>query len=174
MLNIKPEDYKYCPFCSIKLSNKLEEGKKRKFCNSCDWTYYPHVKTSVSGIIIKDNKTLLVRRNRQPYKGTWSAPAGFIDYGEHPEEALVREVKEETNLDVKEYTYFDVLQSRDDPRAMGHFVFLYLVTKFSGKVKINDRKESSNIDWFFFDKLPHIKWKCHKEVLGKLKKGEYY
>ncbi|MBM3205445.1 NUDIX hydrolase, partial [Candidatus Shapirobacteria bacterium] len=128
MLMISPPDYQFCPFCSKKLSIRLEENKKRKYCASCSWTYYPRVALAAAAIIIRRDKVLLVKRGKQPYKGTWMFPAGFVDFGETPWEAIVREVKEETDLKAKEGKLLEVLQNKDDTRESGHLTFFYQVT----------------------------------------------
>lgn len=167
MLNIKPPDYKYCPFCSSKLSIKIEEGVKRKCCKKDNWTYFPHVVASVAAVIKKRNKVLMVKRNRNPYKNTWMFPAGFIDFGEHPGETLVREVKEEAGLKVKEFNLLKIIQSTDDPRAPGHFIFFYEV-RAEGNTKNLDKDENSDIDWFETKNPPKIGWTQHKEILKDL------
>ena len=114
-LLIKPPNYKFCPFCGRAVKKKKELGHLRKFCPDCRWTYYPHVAGAAAAIIIKNNQVLMVKRKIRPYKDTWMFPAGFIDYGEHPQEAVVREVKEETGLKVKKVNLLEVIQSEDDP-----------------------------------------------------------
>ena len=52
-------------------------------------------------ILEKDGKILLVRRNKNPYKGTWSLPGGYVEYGETVEQAVERELLEECGLKVK-------------------------------------------------------------------------
>jgi NADH pyrophosphatase NudC (nudix superfamily) len=84
VLGVKPPNYKFCPFCREKLQRKNEEGKQRKYCIFCKWTYYPHVYSAVAAVIVKDSKMLMVKRARKPYKDTWMYPAGFVDFGEHP------------------------------------------------------------------------------------------
>ncbi len=71
MLKIKPPNYQFCPFCGGKLEIKKEEERERKFCSSCNWTYYPHVACAVAAVIVRGSRVLMVRRNREPYKGTW-------------------------------------------------------------------------------------------------------
>jgi len=53
-----------------------------------------------SGLIVIDGKVVLIRRGKQPYKGHWSLPGGGIEPGERIRDAVKREVKEETGLDV--------------------------------------------------------------------------
>jgi 8-oxo-dGTP diphosphatase len=72
------------------------------------------IKKTVDGVILNDeeNKIILVKRRFPPYQGHYALPGGFIQKGEHPENALKREIKEETNLDI---TIVDKIGYYDDP-----------------------------------------------------------
>lgn len=168
-LEIQPPDYHYCPFCGSELTIRQEEGQDRKYCVQDNWTYYPHVFGSAGAIIEKDRKVLLVRRNRQPYKDTWMFPAGFIEFGEHPEETVLREVPEETGYQVYNPRFFGVYQIEDDPRARGHFLFIYRVAIVGSQNKITDQEENSAIGWFSLDNLPEIGWRVHNKILQELR-----
>ena len=168
MLKIKPPNYQFCPFCGKKLQIRIEERKERKYCSSCNWTYYPRVAQAAAAVIIKDGKVLLVQRKREPYKGTWMFPAGFIEFGEHPEETLRREVSEETGLKLKNAILFKVMQSEDDPRSPGHFLFFYKVTVAGSKLK-TDKEENQGIGWFDLKNPPAVGWQSHRYIWGLLK-----
>jgi 8-oxo-dGTP diphosphatase len=56
---------------------------------------------SVDAVIVKKNKILLIKRGKEPYRGHYALPGGFVEYGETVEAALQREVLEETGLVVK-------------------------------------------------------------------------
>ncbi len=170
MLDIKPPAYKYCPFCGRKLKIRVEEEKKRKFCNNCSWTFYPHVAGAVAAVIISQGRVLMVQRKRKPYKETWMFPAGFIDYGEHPKDALVREVREETGLVLERARLIEVVQTKDDPRSPGHFCFFFEVKAKGNKIK-TDKEENNDIDWFQVEKMPKIGWLSHKKIAKKIKVG---
>jgi len=172
MLNIKPPNYKFCPFCGSKLSVIKIEGKNFKHCKKDSWTYFPHAFLASNAIVIKAGKLLLVQRNRKPYKGKWMFPAGFLDYGEHPKECVIRELKEETGLIAKDAELFDVLQTTDDPRAPGNLTFYYKVKLEGPKEPINgDRDENLDIRWFdLLGKIPPIAWKDHKAIIKRLQK----
>lgn len=145
----------------------MEEENERKYCPKCKWTYYPTVTQSSGGVAIRDGKVLLVKRNREPYKGTWMYPAGFLQFGEHPDDALVREFKEETGYEVSRFDLIDVLQSEDDCREPGHLTFSYLV-EIKGTAVNGDHEENSEIEWFDLHHLPEIGWKNQKEILNKI------
>lgn len=170
MLKIKPPDYQFCPFCSKKLEIRIEEGKERKYCSSCHWTYYPCFPPSALAVIIKNNKVLLVKRNREPYKKTWMFPAGFVDFGERPIETLKREVKEETGLKVKKADLFDIVKATDDFRSPGHLEFCYQVLVDGNKIK-NDNEENQEIAWFDIQNPPKIGWQSHQKIMKFLQKG---
>jgi len=171
MLKIKPPNYQFCPFCAKLLQIRIEEGKERKYCSSCKWTYYPRVGQSAGAVIIKDNKVLLVQRKREPYKGTWMFPAGFVDFDEHPIETIRREVREETGLTVKKVCLMNIFQSEDDTRAPGHLSIFYRVEVLDGHLK-NDNKENQDIGWFDIQKPPKIGWKNHQKIMKFLQSCE--
>ncbi|MFA6105220.1 MAG: NUDIX hydrolase [Patescibacteria group bacterium] len=164
MITINSRIYKFCPYCGKALKKKIEESKARQWCTDCKWIYYPHVASAVGAIIVNDGNVLMVKRGRDPYKDTWVFPSGFVDYGEHPEETLIREVKEETGLKVVEYQYFLLLQTSDDPRSPGHFSIFYKVNNYVGSLINNDSEENKDIRWFPINHMPIIGWKSHNKV----------
>lgn len=169
MLKIEPPNYQFCPFCGKKLEIKLEENRERKFCSSCKWTYYPHVATTVAAVIIRNGKAIMVKRAREPYKNTWMFPAGFVDYGECPEETLAREIREETGLEIIKAILLRVVQIEDDPRSPGHFCLFYKVKVGGHKLK-TDKEENQGIGWFDIKNPPEIGWESHQQVIKLLQK----
>ena len=80
---------------------------------------YPRV--TVDAIIMEDEKILLVQRGNPPFKDHWALPGGFIELAERVEDAVIREIKEETNLDIRIDKLFNVYSKPDrDPR--GHII----------------------------------------------------
>lgn len=91
--------FKYCPKCGS--NNFIENNFKSNKCERCGFIYYFNISSSTIAIIINDKKELLVAtRAHEPAKGTLDLPGGFVDLDENGEEAVIREVKEETGLDV--------------------------------------------------------------------------
>lgn len=173
MLNINPPDFKYCPFCATELSVKKEEGKDRKFCHNCKWHYYPHVSGAACALVVKESKVLLVQRAREPHKGKWMMPAGFLDYGEHPSECAKREVLEETGYTATSAKLLDIIQVIDDnrPGTEGHFGFMYKVEIEASEPKeISDTEENLAVEWHDIDKLPPIAWESHARILDRISK----
>ena len=90
----------------------------------------------VGGVVIRDGKVLLIRRGKEPLLGRWVVPGGTVELGETLEEALVREMEEETGLQVEPLevlTVFDRIE-REGPRVVYHYVIVdYLCRWRSGE-----------------------------------------
>ena len=98
------DKFKYCPVCGA--DNFTENDGKSKKCHKCGFRYYLNAVSAVAGFIVDDNNRLLLcRRAKEPLKGTWDLPGGFVDIGETSEDAIRREVKEELNLHTDSIRY---------------------------------------------------------------------
>ncbi len=81
----------------------------------------------VGGVVIREGRALLIRRGHEPYQGAWSIPGGKLELGETIPEAVRRELKEETGLDVEVGDLIEALEriERDaDGRVRFHFLIL--------------------------------------------------
>lgn len=98
------EKFKYCPVCGSK-HFKVNNFKSKR-CQDCGFTYYANPCSATAAFIINDrNEMLVVRRAKEPAKGTLDLPGGFVDMYETVEEGMRREIKEETGLEVGEIRY---------------------------------------------------------------------
>ena len=155
--------YKYCPICSAELVEKQKEGRIRKCCSVCGFVLYKNPAPASGVIIEKDGKVLLVKREYPPFKGDWSLPAGFMEYGESPEACAVRETYEETNLKIKLSCVFGVYSGHDDPRTYAILV-VYLADIIGGEPKAGD--DAQEISFFSRDEIPaNIAFAAHRQVL---------
>lgn len=91
----------FCQRCGSKLIEKRVGGKQRPVCPSCGHVAFLDPKLAAIALVSMDGKLVLVRRAIQPAIGRWSYPGGYVDRGEAVEDAAMREVKEETGLDVR-------------------------------------------------------------------------
>lgn len=96
--------FNYCPICGQKTF--VVNNEKSKRCSSCGFVYYFNPSAAVACFIKnKEGELLLVRRKKEPAKGTLDLPGGFLDSYETAEEAACREVKEETGLTLQSCHY---------------------------------------------------------------------
>ncbi len=94
-------------------------------------TVYRKPSLTVDGILVEGEKILLIVRKNDPFRGRYALPGGFVDYGETVEEAMVREMKEETGLDCVVESLLGVYSDPDrDPR--GHTVSTVFTLKRIG------------------------------------------
>ena len=98
------EKFRFCPICG---SEHFEENNfKSKKCRDCGFVYYANICAATAAFIVNDRDELLVvRRAKDPAKGTLDLPGGFCDMYETVEEGMRREIKEETGLDVIDIQY---------------------------------------------------------------------
>ena len=98
------ELFRYCPKCGLP---RFEENNfKSKKCADCGFTYYFNTSAAVAIFIIDPEDRLLVaKRAKDPAKGTLDLPGGFVDLHETGEEAVIREVFEETGLVIDKLNY---------------------------------------------------------------------
>ncbi len=96
------KELNYCWRCGSELVRRQDEGRRRYYCNTCEEFVYRNSVPVAGVFVIKRDKILLIKRGGEPNKGKWSYPAGYLEYDERPETGAVRELKEETNLDVEE------------------------------------------------------------------------
>lgn len=115
---------------------------------------YSNPKITVDGLIVQENAIVLIKRGNDPFKDSWALPGGFVEYGEKTEQAIVREVKEETGLICEIRKLFGVYSDpHRDPR--GHTIsIVYELAKTGGTLKGGD--DASDAQFFSLDKLPPL------------------
>jgi ADP-ribose pyrophosphatase YjhB (NUDIX family) len=128
-------------------------------CRNCGTAHYRNPWPCANGIVVKDGRVLLGRRAHAPWRGLWGSPGGFCEHGEHPADTVVREVREETGLEVEveDYlgTWVDVYaDDPGDPEAGVINVAYYTASLASDAPESLDPAEVSELGWFAPDELP--------------------
>jgi len=96
----KKNNYKFCPLCRGEFETKklILHEPQRLVCKACKFIFYLDPKLVACTIAETSNGIVLQQRNKEPKKGHWVLPGGFVDRGETLEEAAKREFFEETGL----------------------------------------------------------------------------
>ncbi len=113
---------------------------------------------TVDGVIMIDKThIILIRRKNPPFQGQYALPGGFVDVGETVENACVREVKEETNVNVKIVKLIGVYSDpKRDPR--GHTVTIaYLCKPVTPREEPRAQDDAAGLEIIAISKLPNLK-----------------
>jgi len=103
----------------------------------------------VDGLYVKDGKVLLLKRSNEPFKGCWGLVGGTVEKGESLTQALKREFKEETNLDIEVGKLIDTRIAKTFDRTKK--IFTFEVITAVGAIKLNSENES----YCWFDAIPN-------------------
>ena len=98
------------------------------------------------GLVIKDDKILLIKKNGGPYDGKLDLPGGTIEFNERPSYALVREFKEEVGIDIKNYELFDADSVSFDWNYKDMLIKVYHIGIFYKVIDYNEIKKDVKID----------------------------
>lgn len=129
----------------------------------------------VGAIIFSEEDILLVRRGNEPSKGRWGLPGGVVELGERVEDAIVREVEEETGLCVKPRRLLNVLDSitkDEEGQIQFHYILSeFLCEKTGGKLRASS--DVSDARWFHLSSLGSLKMSpWTRDFIEKVAKDE--
>lgn len=121
---------------------------------------------AADALLVEGNKVLLIRRGKEPFLGKWAIPGGFLEENETLEQCCVREVKEETGLEVGVEGLLGVFSEPGrDPRKTVGVVFM---CKRIGGGEAKGGDDAEEAKWFPLDSLPEMAFD-HGRILGKIK-----
>jgi NAD+ diphosphatase len=137
---------RYCSRCG-KPMQRIPGGWGKE-CPGCTSPHFPHIHPCVIVIVRRPGEILMTRKAEWP-EGRYSIIAGFLDFGECLEEAVVREVREETGIEICNLRYIGSQGWPFPSQLMAGFVADY----GSGEVQVEE-EELEDARWFSLDDLP--------------------
>jgi len=109
------------------------------------------------GVIIQQGGKLLLVRRTNHGAGTWSTPGGYLDAGESPEACAIREVREETGVELGEATFLGI--SNDVHPDGKHNITIWMSGAApSGEPTVAAEGELDAVEWFAWDALPEQRY----------------
>jgi ADP-ribose pyrophosphatase YjhB (NUDIX family) len=162
------EEFKYCPLCGTKLDSGLIENKTRKYCPGCNFIDYKNPLPVAVAVATRDKKFLLIKRGIEPKKGMWGSASGFIESGESPQEACLRELQEETGVTGTIEKLIGVKWLEDEQMYGDMLAVIYLV-------QVDEDAEpvaGSDVDdarFFTIDELPEFFSRIFGNVIEEVK-----
>jgi ADP-ribose pyrophosphatase YjhB (NUDIX family) len=161
--------YTYCPQCAAELIDRELDGRTRQVCPACGFIHYENPVPAAGCLVERDGKVLMVRRKYAPYAGTWTLPAGFVEWDETPEQAAVRETKEETGLRAESMGLFGVFpwshEYHDGQTHDNGLLVLYRAAVTGGELQAGD--DAQDVDWYGVEELPRdIGFASHRAALA--------
>lgn len=103
--------FRFCPKCGSQ--DFAPDTEKSLKCKKCNFRYYINMSASVAAIIRNEKSEILFTvRKYDPARGMLDLPGGFVDPGETAEQTVVREIKEELNLNISRIEYLGTFTNK--------------------------------------------------------------
>lgn len=138
-----------------------------KKCN-CPLCQFENPKLSATAVVIKDQKILVAKRNKEPFKGRWDFWGGYLQKNETPKQGLKREIKEELGVDCNATligSFTGTATYKDYKFPILSFAYL---TELKGEPKLN-KKENSRLAWIPIKSLKTIAFDSNRKILKFVK-----
>lgn len=140
------KNHQYCGHCATPMKTNYQERVKR--CPHCKLVNYPRISPAVI-MRITDGDKILLSRSPHFVEGLYSVQAGFVEIGESLEQTVEREIKEETNLQIKNIRYFG-----SQPWPFPNSLMLAFTAEYAGGELKIDPKELEDAAWYDCNHLP--------------------
>ena len=164
-------EFRFCPRCATELEMResAPPDPPRPACPSCGFGHYENPAPTVQAWIDREGEFLALRRNQDPNRGEWNMPGGFVEPGESGPKAIIREVLEETGLDIEPGSVIGIFDSTygDDAGARPIFDVAYRCRIIGGELDVSD--ESVEAGWFTLAEFPQPAFAGERRALEALR-----
>jgi len=151
------DGWQFCPRCRGGLT--VDDDHLR--CGSCGAEYWGNAIPGVQGILEREGRVLLARRGREPRRGCWDLPGGFLHETEGAADGLRREFREETGLEVEPVR---LLRVDIEPYGERHVFSVTWLVRGEGEPAAAD--DVDELRWFAPDELPEMAFPGQNLVLA--------
>jgi NAD+ diphosphatase len=140
--------HQFCGRCGT--PTLLRSSERARECPNCSLVSYPRISPVVMGLVVR-GRELLLARSPHFAPGMYSAVAGFIEIGESCEQALRREILEETGIHADHFRYFDT-----QPWPFPHSLMIAYTAEYVSGTPVPQPEEIEDVRWFSVEDLPAI------------------
>ncbi|MDF1552949.1 MAG: NUDIX domain-containing protein [Deferrisomatales bacterium] len=160
-----PSSARHCMACGFRLVEKKIEGRRRAICTECGFIVYENPLPVAAAVVVDaHHRVLLVRRARHPMKGMWCLPCGFAEKDESIEDAVLRELQEETHLTGRVKRLLDAVTARN--YFYGNLVMIsFEITDVQGIPVPGD--DTDAVRFFPIGQTPPLAFPCQEQAVEK-------
>jgi len=129
--------------------------------------YPAHPVVGVGAVVVRDGRALIIKRAHEPRKGEWSLPGGLLELGESLQDAVRREIKEETSLDIDVgpvIETFDRVHRDDHGKIRYHFVIVDYVCWPNGGEAVPG-SDAEGVAWVSADEIDDYQVNAHAKAV---------
>ncbi len=161
----------FCIRCGARLRRIQERGRRVPGCSRCGWIDWINPAPTVSVLILRGDRILLVRRAFAPARGAWDVPGGFVERGETIERAARREVREELGVDVRIERFVGIFPDTYGPERRPSLNIYYLGRLRRGTARLRAGDDASECRWFPLDRPPRpLAFKNNRQAVLALRR----
>ena len=160
--------WRHCPLCAAELV-VLTEGNDagRDACPTGHFVHYVNPATTTFAFIERDSEFLALRRAHEPCAGEWDLPGGFIEAGESPDDSLMREITEETQLEVEIVGVIGAYSGQYGADGKHTVDIGYHCRVTGGELQISEEKSEAR--WVSLEDFPEPAFEGERRALAALR-----
>lgn len=161
--------YRFCPLCAASLEPIAGgEDAGRPACPTGHFVHYDNpAVTTFAFVRDGDGRYLVLRRAKEPCLGEWDLPGGFVESGETPAEAIRRELREETGLEIEVERILGAFTGRYGAGGRWTVDVGYAARVTGGTFRLDGEK--SDAAWLPLDELPRLAFAGERSGLAVLR-----
>jgi ADP-ribose pyrophosphatase YjhB (NUDIX family) len=156
------DGWRFCPRCAGELTRTASSA----VCGRCGGEFWANGVPGSQALVVRDARVLLGRRRDDPAAGLWDLPGGFVEEEEHPEDALRREVREETGLEIEPDEFLGIWLEAYWGRTV--VCLTWLARPTGGEERAGD--DLLELAWFSREELPaadELAFPTYAEILAR-------
>lgn len=161
--------YRFCPLCAAPLE-PLAEGDDagRPACPTGHFVHYDNpAVTTFAFVRDGEGRYLVLRRAKEPFAGAWDLPGGFVEAGETPAQAIRRELREETGLEIEIERVLGAFTGQYGDEGRWTVDIGYEARLTGGDFRLDAEKSAAA--WLALDALPRLAFTGEREGLAVLR-----